>query len=404
MKAVVTGATGFVGAHVTKALAERGDEVRVTYRDPAPPGRSGRRPLPPPQGRRHRLPPAPPRLPGAEVALPRRRLRGVLARRAPVAAQRRRAGDGRRGRGGRGRPPRRPLTSTISAIGVPSRPGARRRDHGVPAQLARPGLPRFQARGEVGALAAGERSDVEVIVVNPAYVLGVPVNQSQAGETSTRTVGQYLTGRLPAVVGSAMNFVDVDDVARGHVLAADHGRAGERYILGGENLAWADLVDWMADISGIHYPVVILPGSVGRLGRIREAAGLRGVLPAEAIDLMRRDWRYTSAKATRELGYETRPIDDTIRATVEWYRDLIDAGAFHDEVRSSMSTVASSGRRRRSGCCTRSGSAGSSSGAASSWASDGAPAPDPGTTALITGASSGIGAEIAAGWPRAGCR
>ena len=69
-------------------------------------------------------------------------------------------------------------------------------------------------------------------------MLGVPVNRDQPGETSTRTVGNYLRGRLPAVVDAPMNFVDVEDVADGHLLAAERGSRGERYILGGENLSW----------------------------------------------------------------------------------------------------------------------------------------------------------------------
>ena len=64
-----------------------------------------------------------------------------------------------------------------------------------------------------------------MVAVNPAYVLGVPVNRDQPGETSTRTIGNYLLGRLPAVVGAPMNFVDVEDVARGHLLAAEQRAA-----------------------------------------------------------------------------------------------------------------------------------------------------------------------------------
>jgi dihydroflavonol-4-reductase len=339
VKVAVTGATGFVGAHVAKALAERGDEVRVTYRDPARlaaldgvPFRRCKADITDYGSLRRAFR-------GAEVVYhaagfvassPAERLWQLNAV-APVTAVEAAAAEGVR---------RVVVTSTISAIGVPSGRAPADETTVYPPNWLGLAYPDSKHVGEVGALAAGHRTDVDVIVVNPAYVLGVPVNQSQAGETSTRTVGQYLTGRLPAVVGSAMNFVDVEDVARGHVLAADHGRAGERYILGGENLAWADLVDWMADISGIRYPVVILPGSIGRLGRIREAAGLRGVLPAEAIDLMRRDWRYTSAKAEAELGYRSRPVHESLEETVRWYMALIDAGVFDHLKGSGLSRMA----------------------------------------------------------------
>jgi hypothetical protein len=86
--------------------------------------------------------------------------------------------------------------------------------------------------------------------------------------------------------------------------------------------------------------VLVLPPETARVAQIREALKLPSALPAEGFGLMSKDWRFSSEKAKRELGYETRPIDETIRATVEWYRDLIEAGAFQDEVSSGMSTVA----------------------------------------------------------------
>jgi hypothetical protein len=76
------------------------------------------------------------------------------------------------------------------------------------------------------------------------------------------------------------------------------------------------------------------------MAQIREAMKLPAALPAEGFGLMAKDWRFSSEKAKRELGYQTRAIDETIQATVEWYLDLIDAGAFDGELASSMSTVA----------------------------------------------------------------
>jgi hypothetical protein len=87
--------------------------------------------------------------------------------------------------------------------------------------------------------------------------------------------------------------------------------------------------------------VLVLPTETARVAQIREAMKLPSALPAEGFGLMSKDWRFSSEKAKRELGYETRPLDDTIRATVDWYRELIEAGTFADEVRSGMSTIAS---------------------------------------------------------------
>jgi dihydroflavonol-4-reductase len=139
-----------------------------------------------------------------------------------------------------------------------------------------------------------------------------------------------------------MNFVDVEDVATGHLLAAAHGRPGERYILGAENLRWPQLIDRAAELSGVRHPIMVLPTAIGRVARLREALGLPGTISAEAFDLMRQDWRFTSKKAREELGYDTRPLDETLANTIEWYLELIDGGAFADSNGSGLSRMADS--------------------------------------------------------------
>jgi dihydroflavonol-4-reductase len=231
------------------------------------------------------------------------------------------------------------VTSTISAVGTAD---GRPADEENPYPEEGLGLVYADAKrgGEREAIAAGERLGVEVVVVNPAYVLGVPVDRSQPGETSTRIVGNYLRGRLPAVLDASINFVDVEDVATGHLLAADRGVAGERYILGGHNRPWAELIDMVARASGTHHPLLVIPSEVGRVAELRERLGLPGAISAEAFGLMGQDWRFTSAKAKRELGYRPRPLAQTITATVEWYLELIRDGAFDDAQRSPLSAFA----------------------------------------------------------------
>jgi len=137
-----------------------------------------------------------------------------------------------------------------------------------------------------------------------------------------------------------MNFVDVEDAAEGHLLAAEHGRAGERYILGAENMRWTEFVDRLARYSGRHYPLLVLPPEIHLLARARETARLPGLIAAEGFALMGQDWRFTSAKAARELGYAPRPLEETMRATIDWYEELMSAGAFEDEERSALSLAA----------------------------------------------------------------
>jgi dihydroflavonol-4-reductase len=343
VKALVTGATGFVGAHVVRVLAERGDEVGVVYRNPdrleALDGidyegaksdvldyRAMRQAVRGSEVLFH--------IAGYVASSPVEQVWQLNAQ-GPVVAVEAAAAEGVR---------RVVLTSTVSAIGLAE--GDEPADEGTtyPSDWLGLTYPDSKHAGESAARAAAARHGIELVVVNPAYVLGVPVNRSQPGETSTRTIGNYLRGRLPAVIDAPMNFVDVEDVATGHVLAADRGQPGERYILGGENVAWPQLIDRVAELSGVRYPILALPAGIGRVGRVREALGIPGPISAEATNLMGKDWRFSSEKARRELSYQPRPLDETLRATIEWYRELIEASAFAGSHRSGLSRIADSMR------------------------------------------------------------
>src|SRR3954468_6764816 len=338
MKVCVTGATGFVGAHVARALAERGDEVRVAYRNPDK--------LEALKGVRFRKAKADVldfkalrrAVKGSEVlfhtagyvgSTPAERVWQLNAQ-APVTAVEAAAAEGLE---------RVVVTSTISAIGPANgRPADESTEY--PEEWMGLAYPDSKHEGEIAALDAGKRHGIEVVVVNPGYVLGVPVNRDQKGENSTRTVGNYLRGRLPAVIDAPMNFVDVEDVAQGHLLAADNGEPGERYILGSQNVTWAQLIDRIADLSDVHYPVMVLPRAVATVSRIREALGLPGMMSNEGYELMGQQWLFSSRKAERELGYRSRSLDETLNATIEWYQELIDAGAFDDAASSGLSRMA----------------------------------------------------------------
>jgi dihydroflavonol-4-reductase len=336
MKVCVSGATGFVGAHVAHALAERGDEVRVTYRERARLGRLG--------GLVCEAVPADVldfeamrrAMQGVEVALHTAgyvgarpvervfRINAVAPRIAVEAA----AAEGVR---------RVVVTSSVAALG-PAPPGGVADER----QPYRGGLgltyPDAKREGEQEAFAAGERHGVEVVVVSPSYVLGVPIDANQPGETSTRTVGNYLLGRLPAIVAGAANFVDVRDVAASHVRALDLGVPGERYVIGGHNLGWVEFIDRLARLSRIRRRVVVIPPEL--TGPARLADALPGPNLGEGAFLMAQNWRVSSRKARRELGHKARPLSETLRATIDWYRDLISAGAFEPQDRSPMSVMA----------------------------------------------------------------
>ena len=167
------------------------------------------------------------------------------------------------------------------------------------------------------------RQGTPVVIVNPAAPVGV-------GDYKPTPTGQmivdFLHGRMFGYVDAGMNIVDVEDVAEGHLLAAERGRVGERYILGGENLSLKEVLDILAEVSGrppvrlrIPYPVALgwayVDVALARLipGRVPSAT-------PEKVRISRQPEYYDSSKAMRELGYRPRPAREALRKAVEWYR------------------------------------------------------------------------------------
>jgi dihydroflavonol-4-reductase len=329
----ITGSTGFIGAHLAKLVAEAIGPPRVTYRDGSRLTRLGDTEVEPVKAdvldrsalrRAFRGCDLVFHCAGMVGSRPPERVWQVNAL-APRVAVEAAAAEG---------VSRVVITSSVAGIGPapPDRPGTEEdvyRGWGL-------GLtyPDAKHEGESEALAAGARLGVEVVVVNPSYVFGPPVDRSQPGETSTRTIGNYLRGRLPAVVEAQTNVVDVRDVAEGHLKAARKGRPGERYVLGGHDLGWVELMGRVAEISGVHHPLLVLPPEAGRAAELLRLPG------AEGIALMAQSWSYSSAKAKRELGYRARSLDRTLRDTIDWYRELIDGGTLGAGAPSAFSLAA----------------------------------------------------------------
>jgi len=151
-------------------------------------------------------------------------------------------------------------------------------------------------------------SGLDAVVVNPT----TPVGEGDTAPTPTgRMVRGVASGRYRAYVGTAgVNLVDVRDVARGHLLAFDFGRSGERYLLGGENLPLKEAFARIARAAGKPPPSIRVPYAA-----VRAAAALGLVNRNEAL-LARLPEYFSSAKAKTELGYEPSPIDDALRRAV----------------------------------------------------------------------------------------
>lgn len=179
---------------------------------------------------------------------------------------------------------------------------------------------KFMAEQEaIAAAKAGQH----VMILNPT----TPIGAGDAKPTPTgRIVVDFLNRKFPAYVDTGLNLVDVSEVARMHVVALERGTPGERYILGGENLTLKQILDRLAAISGLKSPTVKLPYFFAfATGVVDEmvTGRLLGREPRATIDAVRMGRKMmfvSSAKAERELGWRTIPVDAALRRSVEWFR------------------------------------------------------------------------------------
>ncbi len=167
------------------------------------------------------------------------------------------------------------------------------------------------------------KSGIDVVIVNPT----TPVGERDVKPTPTgRIVLDFLKRKFPAYVETGLNLVDATECARGHILALEKGKRGERYILGGENLTLKQILDRLAAITGLKSPTVKLPYVFAlATGVVDEivTGRLLGREPRATIDAVRMGRKMmfvTSAKAERELGWRTVPVDGALRRSVEWFR------------------------------------------------------------------------------------
>jgi dihydroflavonol-4-reductase len=322
INALVTGGNGFVGSHVVRALRARGDRVRVLAR----PGADLRA------------------LAGVEYELVSGDLRqsaqldeavkdcaevyhvaadyrlwvpdpapmyatNVEGTRNLIAAARRH-GVGRLVH-----------TSTVGALGVPAGGIGNETSPVALADMIGP-YKRSKFMAEQLALAAA-REGMPVVVVNPS----TPVGALDYKPTPTgRIIADFLGRRMPAYLDTGLNLVNVEACALGHLLAAQHGAIGHKYILGGENLTLQQLFVRLEGLSGVPAPRVRLPYPVvyGYAVGADLVARLTGRPPRASLTEVRMAHKrmfFDSAKAIRELGYQPGVLDDALRAAIQYYRE-----------------------------------------------------------------------------------
>jgi dihydroflavonol-4-reductase len=177
---------------------------------------------------------------------------------------------------------------------------------------------RSKHEGELAAFASARRAGVELVSINPSSVQG----PGRTGGTG-RIMIAYLNGRLRAFVDTNISIVDIADCVDGHVLGAERGRAGERYVLNGVTISAGEALELVGELSGVRHSVRLLPPPVARVaGALVEGAfRVRGRTPPVCREMVRtllHGHRYDGSRATRELGLQYTPIAETFRRVIEW--------------------------------------------------------------------------------------
>ncbi len=324
MKVFVTGATGFVGSHVARVLSQNGADLRLLVRkssrtelidslsadrvtgdlreaDSLAPGMEGCEMVFHVAADYRLWIPDPDQMYRANVEGTR-----AILRAAKQAGVRRVV-----------------YTSTVATIGFTGNGHPADEDSPVSLKNMIGHYKRSKFMAEQVALEAGSSAQ-DVVVVNPT----APIGEQDIKPTPTgRIVVDFLKKKFPAYVDTGMNLVDVAEVARGHVLAAERGKSGERYILGGENLTLKGILDKLAAITGLPSPTVKLPYvmalATGVVDEVVTARVLRKEprVTIDAVRMGRKKMYASSAKAERELGWKIVPVDDALARAVNWYRE-----------------------------------------------------------------------------------
>ncbi len=321
MTSLVTGASGFVGSHVARMLVERGEMVRVLVRPQSSLCALEGLPVEKVYGDLRDPQSLGPAVKGVE------RIFHVAADYRLGASNPQEIYDAN-------------VTGTRNLLEAARQAGAKRivvtssvatiavdRGNGLPDEKMEARLEemighykRSKFLAEQEALRAASEG-LPVVVVNPT----TPVGPGDWKPTPTgRIIVDFLNGKMPAYVETGLNWVPVEDVAAGHWLAAERGRVGERYILGGRNMSLKEVLDVLARISGRPSPRVRLPHAVAMAAGYADQFFSRLLdrpprIPLEGVRMARHKMFVDGSKAARELGFQAGPVEAALERAVAWY-------------------------------------------------------------------------------------
>jgi dihydroflavonol-4-reductase len=177
---------------------------------------------------------------------------------------------------------------------------------------------RSKHEGEIAAFAAARRAGLELVAVNPSSVQG----PGRTGGTG-RIMIAYLNGKLRAFVDTRISIVDIRDCIEGHLLAAERGTPGERYVLNSATLTSREALEMVSGMTGVTDRVRFLPAPVASTVAALAEAGFRAARKTppvcrEMVRTMLHGHRYDGSRAARELGLDYTPARETFRRTIEW--------------------------------------------------------------------------------------
>jgi dihydroflavonol-4-reductase len=212
-------------------------------------------------------------------------------------------------------------TSSVGTIGIPGDGGLGTEDSPVTAQEMTGPYKQSKFEAERVALEFAAQG-LPVVIVNPT----APIGEMDLRPTPTgKIIVDFLRGAMPAYIDTGLNLVDVGDVAMGHVLAAERGRPGQRYILGARNMTLCEILEVLARISGRPAPKLRLPYGLALGFSFLETAwagvtGREPRAPLEAVRMARKKMFVATDKAEHELGFHPGPVEDALRRAVQWFR------------------------------------------------------------------------------------
>ncbi|MGH9832286.1 MAG: hopanoid-associated sugar epimerase [Blastocatellia bacterium] len=323
MKAFVTGATGFIGGNLARALLDDGHQVRLLVRSASDRRNIAGLPAELVEGDLDNPQKLAEQMAGCDAAF------HVAAHYSLWAKDRdsiyRANVDGTKNMLAAARlaaVKRFVHTSSVAAIGVPAPGACGTEETRTTLEELVSDYKKSKFLAEQAAQQAA-REGLDVVIVNPSTPVGPrDVKPTPTGEIILR----FLQDRMPAYVHTGLNLIDVEDVARGHILAWRKGRTGERYILGNRNLTLKEMLEILGAITGKRAPRIALPHFIPLAAAyldemILARFGKSPQVSVYSVRMSQKAMYYDSSKAVRELGLPQNPIEVALEKAVQWFED-----------------------------------------------------------------------------------